>query len=186
MTILGFYDSGYENITLADIHLKLILFYHSNFIYLMQLNFVRKLFDDWYLYYQFGKTWEKLQMAARVIVIARYTGVNAIAGLHTPDTFTNQLQTSFSEPRLLILTDPRIDHHTLVSANNKGKQNIDCLFWILAIMVLQIKLEEANEEEEEATLADYAEYSITALFKCEASLGDSDQLKGETPSAQCP
>ena len=50
-------------------------------------------------------------MASRVIVIARYTGVNAIAGLHTPDTFTNQLQTSFSEPRLLILTDPRIDHY---------------------------------------------------------------------------
>ena len=49
-------------------------------------------------------------MAARVIVIARYTGVNAIAGLHTPDTFTNQLQTSFSEPRLLILTDRRTDH----------------------------------------------------------------------------
>ncbi|WOH01907.1 hypothetical protein DCAR_0521293 [Daucus carota subsp. sativus] len=66
---------------------------------------------SWYLYYQFGKTWEKLQMAARVIVIARYTGVNAIAGLHIPDTFTNQLQTSFSEPRLLILTDPRIDHY---------------------------------------------------------------------------
>ncbi|KAL3634989.1 hypothetical protein CASFOL_022043 [Castilleja foliolosa] len=70
-----------------------------------------------------GKTWEKLEMAARVIVgienprdiivqsaspygqravlkFARYTGCHAIAGRHTPGTFTNQLQTSsFSEPR---------------------------------------------------------------------------------------
>ncbi|CAN6906288.1 unnamed protein product [Brassica oleracea] len=80
-----------------------------------------------------GKTLEKLYMAARVIVaienpqdiivqsarpygqravlkFAQYTGANAIAGRHTPGTFTNQMQTSFSEPRLLILTDPRTDH----------------------------------------------------------------------------
>jgi len=80
-----------------------------------------------------GKTWEKLQLAARVIVaienpqdiivqsarpygqravlkFAQYSGAHAIAGRHTPGTFTNQLQTSFSEPRLLILTDPRTDH----------------------------------------------------------------------------
>jgi len=80
-----------------------------------------------------GKTWEKLQLAARVIVaienpqdiivqsarpygqravlkFAQYTGANAIAGRHTPGTFTNQMQVSFSEPRLLILTDPRTDH----------------------------------------------------------------------------
>lgn len=80
-----------------------------------------------------GKTWEKLQLAARVIVaienpqdiivqsarpygqravlkFAQYTGAHPIAGRHTPGTFTNQLQTSFSEPRLLILTDPRTDH----------------------------------------------------------------------------
>uniref|UniRef100_A0A453PYK6 Uncharacterized protein n=1 Tax=Aegilops tauschii subsp. strangulata TaxID=200361 RepID=A0A453PYK6_AEGTS len=30
--------------------------------------------------------------------------------MHTPGTFTNQMQSSFSEPRLLILTDPRTDH----------------------------------------------------------------------------
>ncbi|KAI4962705.1 hypothetical protein ZWY2020_027816 [Hordeum vulgare] len=44
-----------------------------------------------------GKTWEKLQMAQG----------------HTPGTFTNQMQTSFSEPRLLILTDPRTDHQPI-------------------------------------------------------------------------
>lgn len=83
-----------------------------------------------------GKTWEKLQLAARVIVaienpqdiivqsarpygqravlkFAQYTGAHAIAGRHTPGTFTNQMQTSFNEPRLLILTDPRTDHQVM-------------------------------------------------------------------------
>jgi small subunit ribosomal protein SAe len=80
-----------------------------------------------------GKTWDKLLLAARVIVaienpqdiivqsarpygqravlkFAQCTGANAIAGRHTPGTFTNQLQTTFCEPRLLVLTDPRTDH----------------------------------------------------------------------------
>jgi small subunit ribosomal protein SAe len=107
-----------------------------------------------------GKTWEKLQLAARVIVaienpqdiivqsarpygqravlkFAQYTGAHAIAGRHTPGTFTNQLQTSFSEPRLLILTDPRTDHQVsplslqIVNMNNVY---IFCYFMCIHVM----------------------------------------------------
>lgn len=83
-----------------------------------------------------GKTWDKLMLAARVIVaienpadivcmsarpygqravfkFAQYTGAKSIAGRHTPGTFTNQIQKYFDEPRLLLLTDPRTDHQVL-------------------------------------------------------------------------
>lgn len=83
-----------------------------------------------------GKTWEKLQLAARVIVaienaqdivvqsarpygqrailkFAQYTGAKALTGRHTPGTFTNQIQKAYEEPRLLILTDPRTDHQPI-------------------------------------------------------------------------
>lgn len=82
------------------------------------------------------KTYEKLLMAARVIVaienpqdvvvqsarpygqravykFAQYTGAKSLAGRHTPGTFTNQIQKQFEEPRLLILTDPRTDHQPI-------------------------------------------------------------------------
>lgn len=87
-----------------------------------------------------GKTWEKLVLAARVIVaienpddvvaiaarpygmravlkFAQHTGANYIAGRYTPGTFTNQIQRKFLEPRLLIITDPRTDHQPVKEAS---------------------------------------------------------------------
>jgi len=86
------------------------------------------------------KTWEKLVLAARIIVAientgdvcaisarpygqravlkyAKYTGAQAIAGRFTPGTFTNQIQDKFMEPRLLILTDPRTDNQPIKEAS---------------------------------------------------------------------
>jgi len=83
-----------------------------------------------------GKTWEKLVLAARVIVaienpedviaisarpygmravlkFAHYTGCQSIAGRFTPGTFTNQITKQFREPRLLIVTDPRTDSQSV-------------------------------------------------------------------------
>lgn len=87
-----------------------------------------------------GKTWEKLMLAARVIVaienprdviaisarpygmravlkFAHYTGSNSIAGRFTPGTFTNQITKQFKEPRLLIVTDPRTDSQAVKEAS---------------------------------------------------------------------
>jgi len=87
-----------------------------------------------------GKTWEKIQIAARIIAAienpgdvcvisarpygqravlkyAQYTGAHAISGRFTPGTFTNQIQKKFLEPRLLILTDPLTDHQPIREAS---------------------------------------------------------------------
>lgn len=87
-----------------------------------------------------GQTYEKLMLAARVIVTiedpkdviaisarpygqravlkyAQYTGAQSIAGRFTPGTFTNQITKQFLEPRLLIITDTRTDSQSVREAS---------------------------------------------------------------------
>jgi len=142
-----------------------------------------------------GMTWEKLMLAARIIVaienpediiaisarpygqravfkFAQHTGAQYIGGRYTPGTFSNQDSRDYKEPRLLLVTDPLTDHQpvreaayvnvptiafcdsdaptshvdVVIPGNNKGKQSIGLLYWLLAREVLRLRATIARSE----------------------------------------
>ena len=143
------------------------------------------------------KTWEKLTLAARVIagiamktpkdVVAvagretahraalkfqRYTQCTAIAGRYVPGSFTNQIQKKFMEPRLIIVSDPSVDHQALreagyvnlptiafcnsdnqlnnvdiaIPCNNRSRLSVGLMWWMLTREILRYEGVLARDE----------------------------------------
>jgi|LauGreDrversion4_2_1035121.scaffolds.fasta_scaffold567048_1 small subunit ribosomal protein SAe len=134
------------------------------------------------------RQYEKIQAAARIIAsipdpstiiavsgrlygqravykFSKYTNSVAVTGRWTPGMLTNQNTKKFFEPRLLILTDPRIDYNALLESsyvnipiialcntdnnlayvdcaipcNNRSKKSLAMIYWLLTREVLAIK-----------------------------------------------
>jgi len=142
-------------------------------------------------------TWDKIVLAARIIAavenpkdvavvsardwgqravlkFASHVGATPVAGRFTPGTFTNQQQQKdFKEPRLIIVTDTRLDHQPLIEAsyvniptiafantdsnlqyvdvaipcNNAASQSIGLIYWLLCREVLRIRGKLARNQE---------------------------------------
>merc|ERR1712026_643776 len=142
------------------------------------------------------KFWEKINLAARIIVaidnpqdvcvvsakemgqraiikFAKFCGTSQISGRFSPGSFTNHSQAGYREPRLIIVTDPAVDHQAIreasyvnipvvslcdadspikyidvcIPCNNKSAHGVGLAYWFLAREVQRLKGHISRAEE---------------------------------------
>jgi len=106
-----------------------------------------------------------------IIKFAKEIGATAAPGRFTPGQFTNQVTQQFVEPRILLVADPRTDSQAIkessyvniptiafcgsdspleyvdvcIPGNNRGKESLGLLYWMLAREVKRIRGEVVRE-----------------------------------------
>src|SRR3546814_12904355 len=118
-----------QKLLAADVHLG------TNLSSLKMNQYIRKRRADGLHIMNLGKTWEKIVLAAQIIVaienpedvvcisarpygqravlkFSQYTGAQSIASRFTPGNFTNHVTKGLQATRLLIIPDPTPYHQT--------------------------------------------------------------------------
>jgi len=188
------------------------------------------------------KAYEKIQLAARIIAavnnpkdicvvslnpsgssappyaqravmkFAKYIGCKCIAGRFTPGTFTNQIQSHFLEPRLLIASDTHKDHQPILEAsyvnmpviafcntnsnlrnvdvaipcNTSGKYSIGLMYHMLAREVLRLHDKIPRGVDWEVMVDMFIYRDPEEAEKQEDALKERNLLENQTPSWAAP
>merc|ERR1711881_206772 len=146
--------------------------------------------------FDISKMWEKITLAARIIAAidnpedvcivsskdigqratikcAKFLKGTSMNGRFSPGSFTNHSQAGFREPRLIIVTDPAVDHQAIreasyvnipvvalcdadspikyidvcIPCNNKSAHGVGLIYWLLSREVMRLKGHISRSEE---------------------------------------
>jgi len=175
------------------------------------------------------KMWEKIILAARIVAavenpedvclvsgkdlgqrailkFAKFCGASSINGRFSPGTFTNHSQSGYREPRLIIVTDPSVDHQAIreasyvnipvislcdcdalskyidvvIPVNNRSPQAIGLVYWFLTREVMHLK-GKLNRDEEWSVMPDLFFYRNQEEIKKQEEADQKAQHESEQP-----